>query len=390
VKAKIGRGAGFRGTLNYALDKAGPDVELFGNMTGKNARELAREFAVAREQRPEVERPVWHSSLSSPPGERLTDQQWRDVAGDYVKRMGFSELHPWVAVRHSDEPHDHIHIVASRIGLDGQLWLGQRDVFKAIEVTQQLELEHGLTRTPGLKSRAEKKAPTLNEARMAERTGVEPPKVRLQRLVDEAVKEKPTTVQFAQRLEGAGVTVRANVASTGKMNGYSFELDGVAFKGSALGKNYTWAALQKRGVSLPSEKPPPTPEGWRGTLVAALAESERTAAGRQVGFVAGDWAESSRVRISTSAQLIERAQKWSPPGTPGADDPIYSVTPDGTVENTRTGRDVYRRVEPDHAGERYPTALAAAVDQHFGKGQVPGHPGQAAPEEPDTSPSPLD
>ncbi|WP_223930782.1 hypothetical protein, partial [Aeromonas caviae] len=74
---------------------------------------------------------------------------------------------------------------------------------------------------------------------MAVRTGDEPPRQRLQRLLDEAVKDKPTAPELAERLQAAGVGVRANLASTGRMNGFSFEVAGVAFKGSDLGKGYT-------------------------------------------------------------------------------------------------------------------------------------------------------
>jgi hypothetical protein len=71
---------------------------------------------------------------------------------------------------------------------------------------------------------------------MAIRKGEQPPRMRLQSAIDAALQGMPTAVQFAQRLTDAGVTVRANVASTGRMNGFSFELGGIAFKGSDLGK----------------------------------------------------------------------------------------------------------------------------------------------------------
>ena len=55
-------------------------------------------------------------------------------------------------------------------------------------------------------------------------------------MIDEAVVGNPTTPEFAQRLEDVGVIVRAGMTSTGRMAGFSFELDGLAFKGSKLGK----------------------------------------------------------------------------------------------------------------------------------------------------------
>ena len=37
--------------------------------------------------------------------------------------------------RHSDTDYDHVHLVASRIGLDGQLWHGQWEAMTAIAAT---------------------------------------------------------------------------------------------------------------------------------------------------------------------------------------------------------------------------------------------------------------
>jgi hypothetical protein len=257
MKAKVSRGGGFRGALNYIFD-VGREAShmknaerIGGNMSGQVPRELSREFSAIRQLRPDIRKPAWHCSLSLPPGERLTTEKWAVVASDFLQRMGFDQSStPWVAVRHQDTDKDHIHILVSRIGLDGRIWLGQWEARRAIETTQELEHIHGLTLTPGLGDvRAERRKLTDKEINMAVRTGEEPPRQRLQRLLDEAVRGEPTAPELAERLQAAGVGVRANLASsTGRMNGFSFEIDGISFKGSDLGKTYTWTGLQKMGV----------------------------------------------------------------------------------------------------------------------------------------------
>lgn len=253
MKAKITRGKTFKGLLNYIFDlgsKATRDKIPFivgGNMAGASPQQLTREFVAVRQLRPDIERAAWHCSLSLPPGERPTNEQWNEITQDFMEGMGFSDYTPYVAVRHNDKEHDHIHIVASRIGGDSKVWVGKWEAYKAIEVTQRLEEKYDLTRVAF--KPAEKKRPTYKELHKAERTGVTPPRIQLQELIDEAVADKPTAPQLAQRLEDKGVIVRANVASTGRMNGFSFELDGLAFKGSSLGKAYSWSGLQKRGIT---------------------------------------------------------------------------------------------------------------------------------------------
>ena len=254
MKVKVVRGAGFRGALDYVFDTRSvtgtkQPLLLAGNMAGQRPRELAAEFSATRRLRPDIGRPVWHASLSLPRGEKLSPDRWSKIADDFVRRMRFVQSTPWVAVRHHDTDHEHIHIIASRISLDGQLWTGEYEARRAIEISQQLEQDHNLKLTPGLwDARAQKKKLSGNEIQRAIRTGELPPRLHLQRLIEAAAKGMPTALQFAERLAVAGVTVRAAMANTGKLNGFSFELSGVSFKGSDLGKSFSWAGLQRLGV----------------------------------------------------------------------------------------------------------------------------------------------
>lgn len=159
--------------------------------------------------------------------------------------------HQYIAVRHHDTDHEHIHIIASRIGLDGGLYLGKWDAKRAIKLTADLEQRHGLTITKGLEDGpAPVATPTRKEVEMSLRTGDAPPRVVLQQIVDAALSEPGSVFDFIDRLEAAGVGVKANVASTGKMNGFSFMFAGVPFKASDLGKAYGWKSLQARGLNM--------------------------------------------------------------------------------------------------------------------------------------------
>jgi hypothetical protein len=258
VKASISKGAGFSGLCRYVLDiklkqksKEGAkraDV-IGGNIESGSYADIMKQFAVVRSMRPDIERPVWHCSLSFPPEEDLDNETMARVAEEFMKLMNFSEEYPFVVVRHFDKAHAHIHIVVSRISLGGEVWRSGQDVFKAIKATQVLEERFGLIRTPGFNEKTEKKKPKFSEKKMEERTGESPTKVLLQELIDDVVGTEPTIVEFCEYLELNGVKVRANLASTGKFNGFSFLLNGIAFKGSSLGNAYSWGQLNKRGVS---------------------------------------------------------------------------------------------------------------------------------------------
>ncbi|EMQ4399275.1 relaxase/mobilization nuclease domain-containing protein, partial [Escherichia coli] len=252
---KIKRGKSFSGVVLYVLKPGShhrtvPEV-IGGNMTGDCSQELIDEFNLTKELRSDVAKPVWHNSLRLPQGESLTNEQWKRIADDYMKRMGFGDTHLRCYVLHDDQAGQHIHIIASRIDLNGgKLYLGRNENLIRTRIISELEFAHGLTVTRTASSIAPKqpkrKRISRNEQMLSERTGVPCPKKSLQQIIDKSLADTPDLLTFIKRLEEAEVGWTANVASTGKMNGFSFSYRDIAFKASQLGKGYSWANLQKQ------------------------------------------------------------------------------------------------------------------------------------------------
>jgi len=67
------KGTGFRGCLNYVLGKK--DATLIGGtMCGQTPEELAAEFGIARQLRPNLKVAVFHATLSVDRTEKLEDR----------------------------------------------------------------------------------------------------------------------------------------------------------------------------------------------------------------------------------------------------------------------------------------------------------------------------
>ncbi|EOV9576579.1 relaxase/mobilization nuclease domain-containing protein, partial [Cronobacter sakazakii] len=251
---KIKRGKSFAGVVQYALKpgahhKSDPII-IGGNMLGDSALELIAEFDSTKHLRQDVAKSVWHNSLRLPNGESLTNEQWSSIADDYMERMGFSDTHLRCYVLHDDEG-QHIHIIASRIDIaGGKLYLGRNENLISTRIISELEIAHGQTVTktaPSLSNtQPKRKRISRNEQKLSERTGVPCPKKSLQQIIDKSLADKPDLLTFIKRLEEAEVSWKANVASTGKMNGFSFSYRDIAFKASQLGKSYSWANLSDR------------------------------------------------------------------------------------------------------------------------------------------------
>lgn len=244
-------GKSFKNRVDYIL-KDDHDF-ICSNMSSdyNNVSDLTDEFKIVSSFRQDIKKPVFHAFLSLPKNEHLTDEQWQKIAKDYLKEMNIDiDKHQYICVRHNDTDQDHIHIVANRIGLDGSVWLGQHSAFNTIAACERLEVKHGLTITQSLKGqKSDVSAPTKAEIEQALRTGEKPARIVLQNALQAALVGKPDLSTFVERLQAVGIEPRFNVASsTGNVAGVSFSVGDVAFKGSQLGKKYSWNTIKNKVI----------------------------------------------------------------------------------------------------------------------------------------------
>ncbi|HHE0161799.1 TPA: relaxase/mobilization nuclease domain-containing protein [Klebsiella pneumoniae] len=244
--AKTGRS--FKNRIKYILKDDHDFICSNISADKNNVSDLTDEFKTVSSFRLDIKKPVFHAFLSLPKNEKLTDEQWQEIAKDYLKEMNIDiDKHQYICVRHKDTDQDHIHIVANRIGLDGSVWHGQHSAFNTIAACERLEIKHGLTITKGLKGqKSDVSAPTKNEIEQALRTGEKPARIVLQNALQAALVGKPDLSTFVERLQAVGIEPRFNVASTGNVAGVSFSVNDIAFKGSSLGKKYSWNTIKSK------------------------------------------------------------------------------------------------------------------------------------------------
>lgn len=345
---KIQRGRGFRGALNYALERDDEHTEpgrlIGGNMSGTNPASLGAEFKIAHTTRPDIEKPVWHQALRLPEGERLADAQWSALLDDYMGRMGFSDSHMRVYVMHDDLAGQHVHIVASRVGIDAILYLGKNENLRSTTIVRDLEKDYGLRVT--LEQAQERTMPKKGELEQALRTGEKPVRMRLAEMIDANTADRPSLVALANRLTAQGVSVQIAQANTGKVSGLSFELEGIALKASQLGKAYAFQQLQKRMDYEQDRDRKPIAE-WRNRNSGCDAQSgvdnsdrhdatesnagrdgiERAASGRSIGGAS----RSGHDRDKPDREFDETGRRCRPGVSPGSRRAIERVSGSGAT-----------------------------------------------------------
>ncbi|WP_196523995.1 relaxase/mobilization nuclease domain-containing protein [Nostoc commune] len=259
------KGRGFRKLLDYLESRE--DAKLIGgNMSGRNARELAREFRLSRQLNSDADRVVYHVSLSAGKGDKLDDEKWNEIGDRYMFEMGF-DANQFVIFRHHNTDDDHIHIAASRIRMDtGLLVHDSWDYVRSEKVLRQIEQDYELVQVQGSREKLNR-TPSTGQIRRIRREQEEyslgqrdsPPertiKEQVQQIIDNASVDNPQMLLFIMRLQVDGISVRTGFTRNGKSKGISYEKDGQAFSGTQLGAAYTFPGLQKhRGVDYQSQR----------------------------------------------------------------------------------------------------------------------------------------
>ncbi|PSF33452.1 mobilization protein [Aphanothece hegewaldii CCALA 016] len=241
------KGRGFYGCLKYVLSK--PDAEVLGGtVSGTTIRSLARQFRFYANGNPQVQRVVYHAILSTAVTEPLDNDTWTAIAQDYLEQMGYTQV-PYLIVRHRDTEHHHVHIVASRVKVDGSCVSDSWDYLRSTKVIRQLEEKYGLS-TPRLRRMSHQEQwkflpyQPLEEERNAFTF--------LQNTIERCCQTNSSLVELVRSLSQYHINVILHkTQQTNKIRGLAYEYKGQLFTGTQLGVLYTWNGLiQKRGLSF--------------------------------------------------------------------------------------------------------------------------------------------
>ena len=244
--AKQIKGKDFYGLLAYNEKKVERDqgYVLDTSITHDTVVNMTREFNMVRQLRPRLSKAVYHVSLSLAPGENLGDRDFTALAFDYLKGMGF-DSNQYITYRHTDTRHEHIHIIANRVKYSGEVVSDSRDYKRSEQLVRKLEAKYGLStlESPELKKKA---GITQQEIEKAIRTGKAPIKFVLQQRIDGALLRSKDISTFIGELKKKKVYPMFNAsATTGRVSGISFDHEGVVYKGSTLGRQYSWNNIIK-------------------------------------------------------------------------------------------------------------------------------------------------
>lgn len=123
-----------------------------GVVTGIDLEEMEQEFEFASSKNLRAKQKFSHYIISLKPGEKLTDEQWVEVAKDYMRSMGYRLSSKWTVAIHEEKSAQHAHILACRVVQRSvnkcSLVSDKNDFSKGMACMRRLEKRFKLESTP--------------------------------------------------------------------------------------------------------------------------------------------------------------------------------------------------------------------------------------------------
>ena len=166
--------------------------------------------------------------------------------------MGLDD-HQWVAVTHKDTDNLHIHIIANRISLEGQVYDTTFVSNRAARVAEELSHKYGLTIAKEVRSVRPHRKAQANPAR--ERTKQQVRNICYALLEKHKGKGLSGHSMFLYELHRSGVTIDRMKNKQGKVYGLKFTYDGHSFKASEIGREFGFRTLPKQFEIGNAQKP---------------------------------------------------------------------------------------------------------------------------------------
>ena len=173
------------------------------------------------------------------------------IAHLFAKRMGLDN-HQWVAVTHKDTDNMHIHIVANRISLYGEVYETTFVSNRAARVAEEISREKNLTIAKEVKTERKHQKEKSNPTREQTKKEVQ------QICYAQLDKYKGTGVtghsMFLYELNKNGITIERMKNKQDKVYGLKFSYGEHTFKASEIGREFGYRSLQKNFEATKKEE----------------------------------------------------------------------------------------------------------------------------------------
>ena len=224
------------GKLGYRL--------AFHNLCSREPKSIYEEMKVVSDYNSRCRNKFLRIEIGIAPQDekKLPVSELMRIAHLFAKRMGLDN-HQWVAVTHKDTDNRHIHIIANRISLYGEVYDTTFVSSRAARVAEEISREKGLTIAKEVKAERKHQKTKANSTR-------EQTKQQIQQICYALLeKYKGTGItghsMFLYELNKNGISIERIKNKQGKVYGLKFSYGGQSFKASEIDREFGYHSLQK-------------------------------------------------------------------------------------------------------------------------------------------------
>ena len=224
------------------------------NLCGETPKEIHEEMKLIDDYNSRCKNKFLRIEIGIAPKDelRMTFKTLNRLALLFAKQMGLDD-HQWVAVTHKDTDNLHIHIIANRISLGGQVYNTTFVSNRAARVAEELIHKYGLTIANEVRSVRPHRKAQADPAR--ERTKQQVRNICYALLDKHRGKGLSGHSMFLYELHRSGVTIERMKNKQGKVYGLKLTYDGHSFKASEIGREFGFRTLPKQFESDNTLKP---------------------------------------------------------------------------------------------------------------------------------------
>lgn len=230
--AKIMKGSGFKGVINYILDpKKGTELIDSSGVRTDSISHIIQSFIDQTELNPRVSQVVGHISLSFSAQDscKLCNEWMAKVAREYMEKMGIKDTQ-YIIGSHFDKEHPHIHIAFNRIDNNGKSISDRNDRFRSEKICKKLTTKYGLYFAGG-KENVKKhrlKEPDKTKYEIYQALKAEIARCGNWKALLTHLKEQDIDVRFKYK------------GNSQEVQGIIFEKNGYHFNGSKVDRNFSY------------------------------------------------------------------------------------------------------------------------------------------------------
>ena len=233
--AKIMKGSGFKGVINYILDpKKGTELIDSSGVRTDGVSHIIQSFIDQTELNPRVSKVVGHISLSfsAQDSPKLSNEWMTKVAREYMERMGIKDTQ-YIIGRHFDKEHPHVHIAFNRIDNNGKTISDRNDRFRSEKICKELTAKYALYFADGKEN--------VKEHRLKE---PDKTKYEIYQALKAEIARCRNWTTLLSHLEKQNIDVRFKYkGNSQEVQGIIFEKNGYHFNGSKVDRSFSYSKI---------------------------------------------------------------------------------------------------------------------------------------------------